>query len=150
MIAEVANHLEIPRRLRALVRARESSLVGLAALVGAIAGVVVAVMGGSVDLLHQTFFNLAPGERLSARLSLNPWLAASVPALGGVIFGIAAELIRRWRPDREVDPIEANALHGGRMSLRGSLIVALQTVWSSGSIACVCARALPAAAAWKI
>jgi CIC family chloride channel protein len=51
---------------------------------------------------------------------------------GGVIFGIAAEIIRRWRPDREIDPIEANALHGGRMSLIGSLIVALQTVWSSG------------------
>src|SRR5208282_487370 len=32
----------------------------------------------------------------------------------------------------EVDPIEANALHGGRMSMRGSLIVAAQTVWSSG------------------
>jgi CIC family chloride channel protein len=33
---------------------------------------------------------------------------------------------------REVDPIEANALHGGRMSLRGSLNVALQTIWSCG------------------
>ena len=32
----------------------------------------------------------------------------------------------------EVDPIEANALHGGRMSLIGSMIVAAQTMWSSG------------------
>src|SRR5262249_60202850 len=40
--------------------------------------------------------------------------------------------LARWRPPREVDPIEANALHGGRMSLVGSLNVALQTVWSSG------------------
>src|SRR6202043_1971412 len=38
----------------------------------------------------------------------------------------------RWRPAREIDPIEANALHGGRMSFRGSVIVALQTGWSSG------------------
>src|SRR4029453_9684218 len=37
-----------------------------------------------------------------------------------------------WRPAREIDPIEANALHGGRMSFRGSVIVALQTTWSSG------------------
>ena len=36
MIAEVATRLEIPRRLRAIVRARESSLILLAALVGAI------------------------------------------------------------------------------------------------------------------
>src|SRR5260370_27781535 len=41
-------------------------------------------------------------------------------------------LLQRWRPGREIDPIEANALHGGRMSFRGSVIVALQTVWSSG------------------
>ncbi|MEP6840030.1 MAG: chloride channel protein, partial [Bradyrhizobium sp.] len=41
-------------------------------------------------------------------------------------------LLLRWRPAREIDPIEANALHGGRMSFRGSVIVALQTIWSSG------------------
>jgi chloride channel protein, CIC family len=132
LIAEVAHRLEIPRRLRALVRARESSLVALATLVGVIAGVVVALMGEAVDLLHQLFFRLEPGEHLSARLTLNPVLAFCVPLLGGLIFGVTAELIRRWRPDREIDPIEANALHGGRMSLTGSMIVAAQTVWSSG------------------
>ncbi len=132
MIAQAAARLEIPRRLRAVVRARESSLIALAALVGAVAGVAVAVMGDAVDLLHELFFDLAPGERLSARLTLNPWLAVLIPIAGGIIFGIAAEIIRRWRPEREVDPIEANALHGGRMSLVGSLIVAAQTVWSSG------------------
>ncbi|HEY2530176.1 MAG TPA: chloride channel protein [Xanthobacteraceae bacterium] len=132
MIAEVAHRLEIPRRLRALVRARESSLIALATLVGVIAGLGVAAMGTAVDLLHQLFFNLQPGERLSARLTLDPTLALFVPVLGGVIFGLASEVLRRWRPDREIDPIEANALHGGRMSLIGSVIVAAQTVWSSG------------------
>src|SRR5579872_4591725 len=124
--------LEIPRRLRALVRARESSLVALAMLVGTIAGLVVAAMGFTVDLLHEMFFNLQHGERLSARLALNPILAISVPVVGGLLFGTATEVIKRWRPEREVDPIEANALHGGRMSLLGSMIVAAQTVWSSG------------------
>jgi len=114
------------------VRARESSLILLAALVGVVAGLVVAGMGAAVDLLHELFFNLAHGERLSARLTLNPILALSVPLLGGVIFGLASEIIKRWRPEREIDPIEANALHGGRMSLLGSIIVAAQTVWSSG------------------
>ena len=132
MIAQVATRLEIPRRLRAIVRARESSLILLAALVGVIAGLVVAAMGGAVDLLHEVLFKLQHGERLSARLTLDPVLALSVPLLGGLIFGATTEVIRRWRPEREIDPIEANALHGGRMSLLGSIIVAAQTVWSSG------------------
>ena len=114
------------------MRARESSLIGLAALVGVAGGLVVAAMGTAVDLLHEILFDLQHGERLSARLSLDPRLALAVPLIGGILFGATTELIRRWRPEREIDPIEANALHGGRMSLIGSIIVALQTVWSSG------------------
>ncbi|MDE1973135.1 MAG: chloride channel protein [Hyphomicrobiales bacterium] len=129
---KVISQLEIPRRLRAFVRARESSLIVLAALVGAIAGLVVAAMSNSVDLLHTIFFRLEPGVRLSGLHKLPPVLAISVPLVGGLVFGVARELLARWRPDREIDPIEANALHGGRMSLTGSVIVAAQTVWSSG------------------
>ncbi len=132
MAGKRISRIEIPRRLRALVRARESSLIGLAALVGVMAGIVVAIMGNAVDLLHELFFDLSQGERLSARLVLDPRLALAVPLAGGLIFGAATEVLRRWRPDREIDPIEANALHGGRMSLLGSVVVALQTVWSSG------------------
>ncbi len=131
-IAKVANPLEIPRRLRAVVRARESSLILLAVLVGVAGGLVVAGMGASVDLLHKLFFHLEGSERLSARLTIDPFLAFSVPLLGGLLFGIGSEVLKRWRPEGEIDPIEANALHGGRMSLFGSTIVAAQTVWSSG------------------
>jgi chloride channel protein, CIC family len=123
--------LEVPRRLRAIVRARESSAIVLAALVGAIAGLVVAAMGELVALMHVTFFGLDPGERLSGRVSLDPLYAFLTPCLGGLLFGLVTAYINRRR-GREVDPIEANALHGGRMSMRGSLIVAAQTVWSSG------------------
>ena len=109
-----------------------SSLIALAALVGAIAGLVVAAMSTGVDVLHQLLFRLDPGVRLSGLLRLDPVVALTVPLAGGAVFGIATELIARWRPEREIDPIEANALHGGRMSLLGSIIVAAQTVWSSG------------------
>jgi len=132
VIDRVINKLEIPRRLRAVVRARESSLIALAAVVGAIAGLVVTAMGTGVDTLHRLFFHLEPGVRLSGVLQLDPFVAISVPLAGGITFGIARELIAHWRPEREIDPIEANALHGGRMSLLGSIIVAAETVWSSG------------------
>ena len=123
---------EVPPRLRAFVRARETSLVVLAVAVGVIAGLVVAAMSGLVGLLHALFFNVPPNERLSALAGIDPMLALAVPCLGGLALGTAALLIAHWRPGREVDPIEANALHGGRMSVIGSVIVAGQTVWSSG------------------
>jgi CIC family chloride channel protein len=122
---------EVPHRLRAIVRARESSVILLAALAGAAAGLVVAAMGSAVAFLHLIFFGLEPGARLSGQISLNPLYALLVPCLGGLALGLATSTIARWRGS-EVDPVEANALHGGRMSMRGSLIVAAQTVWSSG------------------
>jgi CIC family chloride channel protein len=125
-------YLEAPRRLRAFVRAHETSLVVLAALVGTTAGLVVAAMGAAVELLHVALFNLAMGDRLSSQVRIDPLRALLVPVLGGLLLGLAFLLLLRWRPAREIDPIEANALHGGRMSFRGSVIVALQTIWSSG------------------
>src|SRR6201996_8977998 len=125
-------YLEAPRRLRAFVRAHETSLVILAAVVGAIGGLVVAAMSAAVNLLHVALFNLSPGDRLSSQVAIDPLRALLVPSLGGFLLGIAFLLLARVRPAREIDPIEANALHGGRMSFRGSVIVALQTIWSSG------------------
>jgi hypothetical protein len=46
--------LEVPRRLRAIVRARESSVIVLALIVGALAGLVIAAMGEAVALMHLT------------------------------------------------------------------------------------------------
>jgi chloride channel protein, CIC family len=132
MITTSSPYLEAPRRLRAFVRARETSLIVLAGLVGIVGGLVVSAMGAAVELLHVVLFNLDMGERLSSQSAIEPIRALLVPSLGGFLLGLAFMFLARWRPAREVDPIEANALHGGRMSFRGSVIVALQTVWSSG------------------
>jgi len=124
--------LEAPRRLRAFVRAHETSLVVLAALIGVIGGLVVAAMSALVEGMHVLLFNIEIGERLSSQYAIDPLRALLVPSLGGLLLGVAFLVLQRFRPAREIDPIEANALHGGRMSFRGSVIVALQTVWSSG------------------
>ncbi len=128
----LAHTLEIPRALRAFVRARESSLVIIAAGVGALAGLGVVAMSAATNFLHWIFFAIPWSERLSAVNYVDPRLAIAVPTAGGLLFGLALLFVARWRPLREVDPIEANALHGGRMSLRGSLNVVLQTIWSCG------------------
>src|SRR5260370_12280069 len=119
--------LEIPRSVRALVRARESGLALLGAASGALAGLVVAAMGWGVSEVHWWLFAVPPGERLSALTSLEPLSAVTVPLVGGLIFGLALMALARWRPTREVDPIEANALHRGRLALVGRSKAAPQT-----------------------
>jgi CIC family chloride channel protein len=127
-----AQALEVPRRFRAWVRAREAGSVALAAVVGAVAGLVVSVMGGVVVSLHEVFFQVPSGTRLSGVKAIDPVAALLVPSIGGLLLGLAGLTLARVGTERFVDPIEANAVRGGRMSFRGSMIVALQTVWSSG------------------
>ncbi len=103
----------------------------LAIIVGAFGGLGVVVLGKAVDLLHAVFFGLSLGQRLSAVAAIEPWQAA-VPAVGGLLLGLTFLMQHKWRPGNPVDPIEANALRGGNMSMRDSLIVAGQTVLSSG------------------
>lgn len=120
-----------PKRLRALVRSRETSIIVLAAAVGATGGLVVAGMGALVALMHSLLFGIPLHQRLSALPEIWP-SQALIPAVGGLVLGVSFLLLARWRPEPPVDPIEANALRGGRMSIRDSLAVAGQTIWSSG------------------
>ena len=79
------------------------------------------------------FVSAFPADsRLSGMTRLHAPYLAIVPAIGGAILGLTGIFIKRWRPRRPVDPIEANALHGGRMSLIDSSLIALQTVVSCG------------------
>src|SRR5579862_5878533 len=106
-MAPTSRYLEAPRRLRAFVRAHETSLVVLAALIGTIAGFVVVAMSVAVAGLHALLFNISIRERLSSQPSNEPLRAILVPSLGGLLIGIAFLLLLRWRPAREIDPIEA-------------------------------------------
>lgn len=130
----------VPGRLRALVRGSELGLVALAAGVGAVAGIAVSAMSLTTQALREILYRLPHGTRLSASTEVAPLLILVGPALGGLVLGLVALVLARWRgrrPQPVVDPIEANALHGGRLSVRGSAAVALQNVVSNGSGASV-------------
>src|SRR5271167_4993427 len=73
-----------PHLLRALVRADEVWLVALAAVVGALAGVMVWFMTVVTQLIHQALFLISASERLSAVPSLPILRALAVPTLGGL------------------------------------------------------------------
>jgi chloride channel protein, CIC family len=124
--------MHAPQVLRALVRADEIWLVVLAAFLGCATGIAVWLMTATTQLIHEVLFGIGANERLSAMASLNPLRTVIAPTIGGLALGLLTLGIMRIRPRRTVDPIEANALFGGRMSLNGSLIVVLQTIMSNG------------------
>jgi CIC family chloride channel protein len=124
--------LQAPKLLRALVRADEVWLALLATVVGVFGGFGVVLINFITTLMHTTLFHLPPGQGLSESKGLDPVRALAVPVLGGLVLGLSMAVLARLRTHHLVDPIEANALYGGRMSLRDSLIVAVQTAWSNG------------------
>ena len=103
-----------------VVRGNEIAFVALAILAGAVSGAAVAVVSHAAQLLHELAFAIAPGERLSASGGLPAWRVLAVPALGGLLLGGLGLLLRRLPVRDAIDPIEANALYGGRMSLTDS------------------------------
>lgn len=131
--------VQAPVRLRAWVRGSEVALVLLAAATGCIGGLAVAAMSRATQFLREVLYRLPPGQRLSGLTAFPEQglmgFAFLVPALGGAVLGLLLLVSFRGRGRSKrpvVDPIEANALHGGRMSLRGSLDVAAQNVVSNG------------------
>ncbi|MCJ2039398.1 chloride channel protein [Methylobacterium sp. J-059] len=135
-----ATLVQAPGRLRVLVRRSEVGLVVLSGLTGCVAGAAVAGMNVATQGLREALYRLPHGTRLSAADAVTPLALLVGPCLGGILLGLvilAANAIRGRRRRPVIDPIEANALHGGRMSLRDSVYVAVQNVISNGSGASV-------------
>ena len=119
-------------QLRALVRSSEALLVVFSGIVGVVAGVFVTLMSYLAQTAHVLLFHIDFDQRLSAAAKIHLPAALLAPLGGGLLLG-ATEVWRRWRGARTpVDPVEANALRGGRMSFRDSILVSLQTVISNG------------------
>ena len=118
--------------VRARLRASEFGMTALAIGVGVLAGLCVAVMTSVVNAAHVRIFGIPFDVRLSAAERVAPLAAFGAPMLGGLLLGAIDVWLARRKAPPAVDPVEANALRGGRMSLRQSLLVATQTVISNG------------------
>ncbi len=116
--------------VRRQFRTSELWFVGLAVLVGIGAGITTVAQGAIARTLQHFLFTLPPTTRLSGIPHLNMAQLAVLP-LGGAALALFSRVVRaRGRP--LVDAVEANALHGGRMTVPDSLVVAGQTLLSNG------------------
>jgi CIC family chloride channel protein len=121
-----------PGQMRLLVRRSEFGLIAVAAVVGVLAGLAVAAMSWISQALHEAIYDIGRGERLSSATGLDRGTVLLAPIAGGILLGLLFLVLRKWRKKPMVDPIEANALHGGRLSLTDSIVVAVQNLISNG------------------
>jgi len=118
------------RDLRGRLRASEAWFIVLAVGIGGAAGLLSVIQGSLARLLQRLLFHLPPDGGLSGagRLGLISLLMLPVGGLALAVFGYVTHVRRR----RLVDAVEANALHGGRMSMSDSLVISGQTLLSNG------------------
>ena len=123
--------------VRTRLRASELGMTALATGVGILAGLCVVVMTTVVNAAHVLIFGIPFDVHLSAASRVAPLAAFGAPMLGGLLLGGLDLWLVRRKARPAVDPVEANALRGGRMSLRQSVLVAAQTTISNGAGASV-------------
>ncbi|MCK5911891.1 MAG: chloride channel protein, partial [Caulobacter sp.] len=138
--------------LRRRTRSSELWLIAVATVVGMAAAALAVLLEKVAHATQVWLFAFDPNERLSAQAMIEPWRLLAIP-LGGLLLGLFTALVLRFRPSPAVDPVEANALHGGRLSVRDSAFICGQTLISNGCGASVgleaaYAQAGGAAASW--
>lgn len=106
--------------------------VAVAIVVGALAGASVTAMTAIAEVMHVAIYGIAFDERLSAQARVSPIAAFAAMGLGGFVLGLFEFWRRRRKARPSVDPVEANALRGGRLSLGDGFVVVGQTLLSNG------------------
>ena len=114
----VLRRLFAPFRLRTLIRRNEIAYTALAAIVGLFSGLAVVGMQELIKLMGLWIFGSE--TPVSGADTLAPLRRFAGPVIGGVLVGLSYLIGRRWFR-RVADPIEANAVGGGKLSILGSL-----------------------------
>lgn len=123
----------LPLFLRNFVRSRETGLVLVAIVVGLLSGVLVAAISSLSQVSHALLFDIPVDAHLSATGVISWQRTLFIPMLGGLVLAmIGLYFARRVKGQQLADAIEANALYGGRVSFRGSLLISIQTLLSNG------------------
>ena len=130
MTVNVASLRSATSWVRQRLRASEAVLILLAVAIGGAAGLSSVIQGAIARTMQHLLFNIPSGQRLSATPAI-PLLALVALPAGGIALALFS-WVTKARARRMVDAVEANALHGGRMSWSDSLVISGQTIISNG------------------
>ena len=123
----------LPAGLRNFVRNRETGVVSVAILTGLLSGLLVAAISKLSAVAHALLFDIPYDAHLSATGVISWQRTLLIPVVGGIILAaIGMFFARRIKGQQLADAIEANALYGGRVSFRGSMLISIQTLLSNG------------------
>jgi len=122
----------LPASLRNFVRNRDTGVVLVAIVIGVLSGLLVAIIAALSEIIHALLFNIPFDARLSATGTISWERTLLVPICGGAVLALIAFMVGNRLKGQMADAIEANALLGGRVSMRGSLLISIQTLISNG------------------
>src|SRR5258708_5661909 len=121
----------LPHSLRNFVRQRELGVVLTAVFIGFLSGMLVVAISKLSQLTQAFLFAIPVEAHLDATLAV-PWhRRLLVPVLGGFVLSMMVLAFAGRLKSQLADAIEANALYGGRLSMRGSLFISIQTLLSN-------------------
>jgi CIC family chloride channel protein len=116
-----------------ILRGSELAQIAVCAALGTGVGAAVAVLRKLVYYLHAVNFSLPAHGYLSAGIGVSQTAIVVVPFLGAAMLALFGYVSRRMRAAEIVDPIEANALYGGRLPFGPSMRLTLSTLISNGA-----------------
>jgi chloride channel protein, CIC family len=123
----------LPAGLRNFVRNRETGVVAVGIVIGLLSGLLVAFISNLSEVAHAFLFDIPFDAHLSSTGVISWQRTLLVPTLGGVVLAlVGAYFAGKVKGQQLADAIEANALYGGRVSFRGSLLISVQTLLSNG------------------
>lgn len=120
--------------IRRIFRSSEGALILLAIGIGIVAGLVTIFLNRMAHGLQNMIYGVTD-VTLTASSVINPESLIALP-IAGLILGYGTRAaMRRWKSP--IDVVEANALHGGAIPWRDSVLVCAQTLVSNGGGASV-------------
>jgi CIC family chloride channel protein len=122
----------LPAALRNFVRHRESGVVSVGIVIGLLSGLLVAIISKLSQATHALLFDIPGDAHLSATGVISWQRTLLIPVTGGLLLAIIGYFFASKLKGQLADAIEANALYGGRVSMRGSLLISVQTLLSNG------------------